>query len=273
MSLTIFSPMKHQFIISFLLLLAVSAQAQTSIKQSELQGFSIGKRMEQHEPQNVRYKDGKALSAGRYVVLMDREGRNAQGMEVSFQVNHAGKIDGQMDFNLPDKTYDIKATYKNDTLIRVDKKINGRLVESNYFDGDVFYEKEFETNGDFKSESRSRDGKTFYSKRMNLSGWDVQDEIKGTRTFYYGKTDRVESRSYGKNLEKGVSRMEEKFDEKGARINKEISYADGRKKNIHKDGSYELLTPTDSGDKISEYSSKGKLLKSYKAAYPTISVQ
>ncbi|WP_133558596.1 hypothetical protein [Pedobacter duraquae] len=265
--------MKYPLIIASLMLLTILTHGQTNIKQSELQGFSIGKRMEKHEPQNVRYKDGKPLSAGSYVVLMDQEGRNAQGMKVSFQVNNTGKIDGEMNFDLPDKTFEIRGLYKNDTLVRVDKKINGMLVESNYFDGDVFYEKEFEDNGDFKSESRSRNGKTFYSKRMNLSGWDIQDEIKGTRTFYYGKTDRIQSRSYGKNLGKGITAMEEKFDEKGMLINKEINYADGRKKTINRDGSYELLTPSNSGDKISEYSSKGKLLKTYNAVYPTMSVQ
>jgi hypothetical protein len=67
--------------------------------------------------------------------------------------------------------------------------------------------------------------------------------------------------------------MEETFDEKGILTNKEIKYTNGKKKNINKDGSYEILTPTNDGDKISEYSSKGKLLKTYTANYPTMSVQ
>lgn len=269
----ILNPMKQQVIALFLVLFATCAQAQTNINQSDLLNFRIGKDMKKHQPQNIRYKDGKTLAPGRYVVLMDQEGRSGQGMKSSFNVNSAGKIDGEMNLDLPDKTFAVKVSYKNDTLVRVDRMEKGKLVESTYFDKGIFYEKEFEVNGDFKSESRSRDGKLLYSKRMNLSGWDIQDEVKGTRTFYYGATDKVESRTTDKNLGKGISTMEEKFDEKGALVRKEIKYADGRRKTVNPDGSYELLIPADSGDKISEYSSKGKLLKTYIAVYPTMSVQ
>lgn len=264
--------MKYLIVASFLLLLT-NLQAQNNIKQSDLQDFSIGKSLEKHEPQNIRYKDGKGLALGKYAILMDEEGQSANGLNSSFQVNDLGKIDGEMTFEMPGGNFDVKALYKDDILIRVDKKLDGKLVESNYFEGDIFYEKEFETNGDFKSESRSKGGKVIYSKRMNLSGWDIQDEIKGTRIFYYGKTDKIESRFTDKNLEKGVASMEETFDEKGILTNKEIKYTNGKKKNINKDGSYEILTPTNDGDKISEYSNKGKLLKTYTANYPTMSVQ
>jgi hypothetical protein len=53
--------------------------------------------------------------------------------------------------------------------------------------GHFFYEKEYEDNGDFKRESRSLKGKQLYSKGMNLSRWDIQDELKGIREFHYGK--------------------------------------------------------------------------------------
>jgi uncharacterized cupredoxin-like copper-binding protein len=257
-----------------LLLLMTSLKAQITIKQSDLQDFSIGKDMEKHEPQNIRYLDGKAVAPGKYVVLMDQEGQNSKGLKSSFQVNDSGKIDGEMVLDMPGGAFELKVVYKDDILIRVDRKLKGTLVESNYFEGDVFYEKAFEDNGDFKSESRSRAGKVFYSKQMNLSGWDIQDDIKGTRTFYYGKTDKIESRITDKNLEKGVSSMEEKFDEKGILDSKEIKYIDGKRKNISKDGSYEMIIPTDDGgDKITQYSSKGKLLKTSIARYPTMSIQ
>lgn len=252
---------------------AAFAHAQTNIKQSDLQDFSIGKDMEKHEPQNVKYKDGKPLSPGKYIVQMDQEGRSAEGLKSIFEVNTSGKIDGEMSFEMPDRSLESKALYKDDILVKIDKKINGKLLETSYFDQGIFYEKEFEENGDFKSESRSKDGKRIYSKSMNLSGWDIQDDIKGTRTFYYGKTDIIESRSTSRNLEKGATWMEEKFDEKGKLITKEIRYGDDKRKVINRDGSYEIIISTNEGDKVSQYSSKGKLLKTYVAAYPTMSVQ
>lgn len=252
---------------------AIFAHAQTNIKQSDLQDFSIGKNMEKYEPQNARYKDGKMLSPGKYIVLMDEEGRSSQGLKSIFEVNASGKIDGEMSFEMPGQSLESKALYKDDILVKIDKKINGKLIETNYFDQGIFYEKEFEENGDFKRESRSKDGKRIYSKSMNLSGWDIEDDLKGTRTFYYGKTDIIESRSSSKNLEKDATWMEEKFDEKGKLITKEIRYGDDKRKVINRDGSYEIIISTNAGDKVSQYSSKGKLLKTYIAAYPTMSVQ
>lgn len=265
--------MKRTLLTSTLILLISCVQAQINIKQSDLLNFSIGKDIQKHEPQNIRYQDGKPLASGDYVVLMDREGRRSQGMKSMFHVNEAGKIDGEMNFDLPDPTFNVKALYKNDTLVRIDKKRNGKLIETSYFKNDIFYEKEFESNGDFKREARYRKGEMIYSKGMNLSGWDVQDELKGTRTFYYGKTNKIESRTTSKNLEKDATFMEEKFDEKGILISKEIKYANGKRKRINKDGSYEIATPTNGGDQVSQYSSKGKLLKTFMAAYPATSVQ
>lgn len=256
-----------------LLAMATYAQAQTNIKQSDLRDFSIGKDIEKHEPQSVKYKDGKSLAPGKYIVLMDEEGSNSEGLKSLFEINNSGKIDGEMTFDMPNKTFDVKVIYKDDILVRLDKKQEGSLIETNYFDQGIFYEKKFEKNGDFKSESRSKDGKLLYSKGMNLSGWDVQDEVEGTRTFYYGKTNKIESRSKSKNLEKGATWMEETFDEKGKLISREIKYGDDKRKTIKPDGSYEITIDTNEGAKVSEYSTKGKLLKTYVAAYPTMSVQ
>ncbi|MCT2406111.1 hypothetical protein NZD88_00905 [Chryseobacterium antibioticum] len=265
--------MKLKIGILSLLVTAVFTKAQTTIKQSDLQDFSIGKEMEKHEPQHIRYKDGKTLAPGKYIVIMDEEGSNSEGFKSLFEVNDLGKIDGEMKLDTPDKTFDVRAVYKDDILIRIDKKLNGKLIETYYFDQGIFYEKEFEPNGDFKSESRAIDGKAVYSKRMNLSGWDVEDDVEGTRTFYYGKTNKVESRTSTKNLEKEATWMEEKFDEKGKLISKEIKYGLGKSKKIKKDGSYEVMIDTDKGYKVSEYSAKGKLLKTYVAAYPTMPSQ
>lgn len=265
--------MKLKIGILSLLVTAVFTNAQTTIKQSDLQDFSVGKEMEKHQPQHARYKDGKTLAPGKYIMIMDEEGSNSVGFKSLFEVNNSGNIDGEMNLETPDKTFDVKAVYKDDILIRIDKKLNGKLIETFYFDQGIFYVKEFEPNGEFKSESRAIDGKTVYSKSMNLSGWDVEDDIKGTRTFYYGKTNTIESRTSSKNLEKDATWMEEKFDEKGILISKEIKYGEGKKKIIKKDGSYEIMVDTDKGYEISEYSSKGKLLKTYIAAYPTMSVK
>ncbi|MCT2561930.1 hypothetical protein [Chryseobacterium herbae] len=265
--------MKFKIFTLLLLAIAVSAKAQINIKQSDLKDFSIGKEMEKHEPQHIRYKDGKTLAPGKYIVVMDEEGSNSEGFKSLFEVNDLGEIDGEMNFETPDKNFAVKAVYKKDILIRIDKKVNGTLMETSYFDQGVFYEKQFEPNGDFKSESRAIDGTVVYSKKMNLSGWDVEDEIEGTRTFYYGKTNKIESRTSTKNLEKEATLMEEKFDEKGKLIGKEIRYGLGKSKIIKKDGSYEVMIDTDKGYKVSEYSSKGKLLKTYIAAYPTMTVQ
>ncbi|MDP9962106.1 hypothetical protein [Chryseobacterium lathyri] len=265
--------MKLKIYILSLLMIAFCAKAQISIKQSDLQDFSIGKEMEKHEPQHIRYKDGNKLAPGKYIMLMDEEGENDKTVKSLFEVNVSGNIDGEMNFEIPDKNFVVKALYKDGVLIRIDKKLNGTLIETSYFDQDIFYEKQFETNGDFKSESRAKDGTLIYSKSMNLSGWDIQDDIKGTRTFYYGKTNKIESRTSTKNLEKDATWMEEKFDEKGTLINKEIKYGEGKKKIIKKDNSYEIMIDTDKGYQISEYSAKGKLLKTYMAAYPTMSIQ
>ena len=244
--------------------------AQTILKQSELKNFTVGKYMEKGEPQNARYLDGNKLKPGKYSVLMDEEGRNSKDNRVVFEVNSAGHIDGELQYLGLDPSISPKVIYKNDTLIRVETRKNGKLIRSNYFENGIFYEKEFEANGDFKSESRSVKGKQIYSKGMNLSGWDIQDELKGTRIFYHGKTNVIESRTTVKNLGKGISKMEEKFDEKGMLLTKELSYMDGRKKTINNDGSYEIVVPTNSGDKVSQYSSKGKLLKTFVSGYPTI---
>ncbi|NML69294.1 hypothetical protein HHL23_05745 [Chryseobacterium sp. RP-3-3] len=265
--------MKLKIGILSLLVTAVFTNAQTTIKQSDLQDFSIGKEMEKHEPQHARYKDGRTLAPGKYIMLMDEEGKNDKTVKSLFEVNDSGKIDGEMNFETPDKNFVVKGLYKDDILIRIDKKLNGKLIETCYFDQGVFYVKEFEPNGDFKSESRAIDGKAVYSKSMNLSGWDVEDDVEGTRTFYYGKTNKVESRTSTKNLEKEATWMEEKFDEKGELISKETKYGLGKSKKIKKDGSYEVMIDTDKGYKVSEYSAKGKLLKTYVAAYPTMSVQ
>ncbi|PQA97792.1 hypothetical protein B0A69_00180 [Chryseobacterium shigense] len=262
--------MKLTLYIFSLFATTVCVKAQTNIRQSDLKDFSIGKEMEKHQPQNVKYKDGKALSPGKYIVLMDEEGRNSEGLKSLFEINQSGKINGEMNFELPGNPLDVKAVYQDDILVKIDKKQNGKLIETSYFDQGIFYEKEFDENGDFKSESRSKDGKVVYSKRMNLSGWDVQDETEGTRTFYYGKTNTVESRTRSKNLEKGATWMEEKYNEKGHLVTKEIRYGNNKRKVINADGSYEMIISTNSGDKVSEYSSKGKLLKTYTDAYPTM---
>lgn len=265
--------MKLKIGILSLLVTAVFTKAQTTIKQSDLQDFSIGKEMEKHQPQHARYKDGKTLAPGKYIMIMDEEGSNSEGLKSLFEVNNSGNIDGEINLDAPDKNFVVKGWYKDDILIRIDKKLNGTLIETSYFDKGIFYEKQFEANGDFKSESRAIDGKIVYSKSMNLSGWDVEDDTKGTRTFYYGKTNTIESRTSTKNLEKEATSMEEKFDEKGKLISKEIKYGLGKSKIIKKDGSYEVMIDTDKGYKVSEYSAKGKLLKTYVAAYPTMSVQ
>lgn len=265
--------MKFKIFTVLLLAIAVSAKAQINIKQSDLLDFSIGKEMEKHEPQHIRYKDGNKLAPGKYIMLMDGEGKNDETVKSLFEVNDSGNIDGEMNFEIPDKSSAVNAVYKDDVLIRIDKKLNGILIETSYFDQDIFFEKQFEPNGDLRSEWRAKDGTLIYSKSMNLSGWDVQDDIKGTRTFYYGKTNKVESRTSSKNLEKDATWMEEKFDEKGILISKEIKYGESKKKIIKKDGSYEITVDTDKGYEISEYSSKGKLLKTYIDAYPTMSVK
>jgi len=268
-------PMKNQFLaISVLTILAFSimqkVQAQTHLKQSELKNFTIGKYMENGEPQNACYLDGTKLKPGKYSVLMDQEGRDSKNNRAVFEVNSAGHIDGELIYLGLDPSISPKVIYKNDTLIRIETRKNGKLIRSNYFENGIFYEKEYEANGDFKSESRSIKGKQIYSKGMNISGWDIQDELKGTREFYHGKTNVIESRTTVKNLGKGISKMEEKFDEKGILLSKELNYTDGKKKVVNKDGSYEIIVPTNSGDKISQYSSKGKLLKTFVSAYPTI---
>jgi hypothetical protein len=265
--------MKLTLCIFSLLAATLCVKAQTNIKQSDLKDFSIGKEMEKHEPQYTRYKNGNKLAPGKYIMEMDEEGHNDEKVTSLFEVNGSGNIDGEMNFELPDKNFVVKAVYKDDVLIRIDKKLKGILIGTSYFDQGIFYEKEFETNGDFKSESRARDGKVIYSKSMNLSGWDVQDDTAGTRTFYYGKTNTMESRTSEKNLEKEATWMEEKFDTKGTLISKEIKYGEAKKKIIKKDGSYEIMTDTDKGYQISEYSAKGKLLKSYVAAYPVMPAQ
>jgi hypothetical protein len=86
------------------------------------------------------------------------------------------------------------------------------------------------------------------------------------------KSNILESLSTVKNLGKGTFSMEEKFDKKGLLLTKELKYTDGYTKQINKDGSYEIIISTNSGEKVSQYSNKGKLLKTFVSGYPTISL-
>lgn len=220
--------------------------------------------MEKVKPQNIRYQDNTTLKEGNYT--LDFQGE----IKASFYINSLGQIDGTMSFSGLEPSMDVKMIYRNDTLVKYEKIQSGVILESAYLEKNIFYNKSSE-NSQYESESRYQNGELIYSKSMNLSGWDIQDNIKGTREFYYDTSNIIQSRSTFKGLKPGIKSMEEEFDKKGKLESKVIKYENGKVKTINKDGSYEILVPSDNGnDYIYKYSNKGKLLNKTTAVYPSM---
>ncbi|MFB9077687.1 hypothetical protein ACFFLS_00745 [Flavobacterium procerum] len=251
-------------LIIFLSLLINTAHAQTILKTDELNNWEFWDNMEKAKPANMTYKDGTPLKEGNYILEMRGDNK------ASLYVNKMGKIDGQISFSGLKPSMEIKMTFRNDTLVEYKKIRSGVILASAYLKGNIFYNKDSE-NTQYESEQRYRNGERIYSKNMNLSGWDIQDDIKGTREFYYGDSNIIQSRSTFKGLQPGIVSTEEEFDKKGILESKVIKYENGKVKTIKKDGSYEVLVPSAKGnDYIYQYSNKGKLLNKTEVVYPSI---
>ncbi len=259
--------------IQFIICLVISnvSMAQTVILQSALKDFFLKDDIEEGKVQVVKDKDDHFLKEGAYIVKMDEEGRRNEHLQLSFNVDASGKLQGALRSFNPDHDFVFAATFKEGIMQEYTKAAEGRVLEKGYFSNDTCYVKTFdEEDGSFKSERRYWNGEEVYSKAMNLSGWDLRDQANGIYMDYYGKSDKVRNRKQTKDLPAGIETTEESFAEDGHLQSKKIVFKDGSSKTINEDGSYEIMTPGKNGkpDTISNYTKTGKLIRTDNVVYP-----
>ncbi|MDI3321431.1 hypothetical protein [Pinibacter soli] len=252
-------------VLTLFLLTTTNTFGQIALKNSDLKDYwNMEWDMEKLKPQNLRYKDGTLLKKGNYIFDSERG-----GLIVSFYVNDSGQIDGALVAikGLPPLS-DLQLNYRNDTLVKYERKKEGVVVQYEYLEGDTFYKKEYDEQEKLLCERRYRNGESIYSKGLNPSGWIVDDEVKGIREWYSGESNIVFQRETYKNLQEGITQKTEEFDEKGNPERTKIYYKDSREKTISSNGHYEIYNPKDGF--IYKYSNKGKLLKKTKLVSPMI---
>lgn len=247
--------------------LFVTAQS-VVIRPDEVNGLSLKFDFEKQIALKLSDKNDLILKKGDYIIRSDEASGKDRNMEIHLSVNDQGQPDGAIQSFNPDNRFIFSGMFREGTLISYSKENEGQLIEEGYFKNDTCYMIYYDDDK-LRNECRYVAGEKIYSKNINLSGWDIQDEVKGTRTFYYGTTDKIEEHFTYKGLPKGIESMKETYDETGELNKKEIAYSDGKTKNIFGDGSYEIETIEGNGViKVKRYSKNGKLTDSYETVSP-----
>ncbi len=192
---------------------------------------------------------------------------------ISFLINNAGKPDGVVackDF--------FKVSVHNGIIERYEKYYsNGQLSEEGFKRGDTIVNKYFTRHGEIRSEYRDYHKINIYNFNCSYSEETdrlgtciLKDDVKGIY-IHFREGGKMESRTLSKNLSEGVRKQSEYYDEKNRLTHREFNYDHGKTKTVYADGSYTITTETEGGLSTEEYTKSGKLIRKYKATYPSIS--